>query len=174
MNSYRSLQTIQAEQYLGDPIPGVTCHGSPAEVQANGCDSSRKNIPHVHTKETGGMHVLKVGNWIFPVAGGPFAVADDVRFRSNWEVPAPTPLVPVATPADPAINILLPDAGVNATVAQIKQEIELLKSEPVMPPADDTAPKLTSGQVADSFPSAPYGVPTGPKAPVEVPEVAAE
>ena len=87
MTTYRSLETLQAVQYTGAPIEGVTCSGTPEEVQKHGCDSSRKHLPHVHTQAVGGMTVLAPGMWIFPLHGGPFGVAPDVRFRSNWEVP---------------------------------------------------------------------------------------
>lgn len=91
MERYRSLQTIEAVQFTGTAIPDVTCHGTPEEVTTNGCDSSRKQHPHVHTKETGGMHVLIPGDWIYPVSGGPWAVATDALFRASWEVPGASP-----------------------------------------------------------------------------------
>ena len=105
MNTYRSLNTIQAVQYTGDPLPGITCEGGNesldpiarhAAVMAAGCDSSRKHLPHVHANVTGGMVVLQPGDWIFPVQGGPWGVASDAKFRSYWEVPAP--VIPVPTP----------------------------------------------------------------------------
>ena len=99
MNAYRSLQTIEAEQYLGTPIAGVTCEATNIDpnvaeraVMAAGCDSSRKHLPHVHTQAIGGMNVLKVGDWIFPVRGGPFGVASDKTFRQSWEVESATEL----------------------------------------------------------------------------------
>ena len=103
MNTYRSLETIKAVQFTGDPIPDVTCHGTPEQVQANGCDSSRKLHPHVHTQATGGMTILKPGDWIYPVPGGPFAVASDAKFRAHWEVPAPE-----AAPAAPTFPESVP------------------------------------------------------------------
>lgn len=87
MKLYRSLEHIKAVQYTGDPIPDVTCSGSAEEVQKHGCDPSRKHLLHVHTQAIGGMTVLSPGDWIYPVQGGPFAVAKDARFRGHWEVP---------------------------------------------------------------------------------------
>lgn len=87
MNTYRSLNTIQAVQFTGDPIHGVTCGGSESEVFANGCDSSRKQHIHVHANVTGGMVVLQPGDWIFPVSGGPWGVASNAKFCGAWEVP---------------------------------------------------------------------------------------
>lgn len=110
IKTYRSFETIQAVQYLGEPIPEITClSNSPDEKaavkarEAAGCDGSRYKHPHVHTKATGGMTVLKHGDWIFPVPGGPFGVSSDGTFRAHWEVdyssrpvvvPAPV-LIPV-------------------------------------------------------------------------------
>lgn len=97
---YRSLETIEAVQYTGDTIPGVTCSGSDAEVQEHGCDSSRKRHTHVHTTATGGMTVLKESDWVFPMPGGPFGTASDAKFRSHWEVPVIDSVVdPVADDA---------------------------------------------------------------------------
>lgn len=91
MTSYRSLETIKAVQYQGEPIPDVTCQGSNEEFLSNGCDSSRRNVPHVHTMAVGGMTCLQKGDWIFPLHGGPFGVASDAKFRSHWEVPEVIP-----------------------------------------------------------------------------------
>jgi hypothetical protein len=102
MKTYRSKQTIQAVQYLGDPIPGITCHGTEAERMKSGCDSSRCHLPHIHTKAVGGMTVLRVGDWIFEEDDGPFAMKHDAGFRAFWEVPedASEPVVaPIPTPA---------------------------------------------------------------------------
>lgn len=90
MTTYRSTQTIQAVQFTGTAIPEITCGGSPAEVQSNGCDSSRKQHIHVHTQAIGGMTVLQPGDWIFAVPGGPWGTASDAKFRAHWEVPAAT------------------------------------------------------------------------------------
>ena len=146
MKTYRSLETIQAVQFQGDPIPGVTCHGSAEEVQANGCDASRKNHPHVHTMDTGGMKVLQKGDWVFPVRGGPFGVASDEKFRSHWEVPVHVE-APPATQNDAAVNVLLPTAGVSATVEHIRTIVAEQAAAPVLPEATPTP--LVSGQVAD-------------------------
>lgn len=102
MTIYRSLQTIQAEQFTGTAVPDVTCGGSPEEVAANGCDSSRKQHLHVHTQATGGMTVLKPGDWIFPLIGGPWGVANDEKFRAHWEVPASVVTDPVLE--EPALS----------------------------------------------------------------------
>ena len=90
MKTYRSLNTIEAVQYQGAPIPGITCDGHTNEQSRMnaGCDSSRVHLPHVHGNAIGGMIVLKVGDWIFPVQGGPWGVASDGKFRGSWEVPA--------------------------------------------------------------------------------------
>ena len=126
MNTYRSTQTIEAQQFTGEPIPDVTCGGSPDEVQAHGCDSSRKHLPHVHTQAIGGMTVLKPGDWIFPVHGGPWGVATDARFRSSWEVPAPLAAVPpsaVTKPEVPASATTFPaDSPVPVVPAGIRPE----------------------------------------------------
>lgn len=110
MNTYRSIETIQAIQYTGEPVAGVTCAGTPAEVQLSGCDASRKHLPHVHTQSIGGMTILKAGDWVFPVAGGPFGTASDGKFRSHWEVSVPTPValpVAVSVPAPVAVPELV-------------------------------------------------------------------
>lgn len=86
--TYRSLQTIDALQYTGDPIPEVTCSGVDDDYQKNGCDGTRKHLPHVHTRALGGLTVLKPGDWIMPEQGGPFDVASDEKFQANWEVKA--------------------------------------------------------------------------------------
>lgn len=99
MTSYRSLTTIQAVQYAGEPLPGITCEGSDQEMKDNGCDSSRRQLRHVHANVTGGMVVLKPGDFIFPMPGGPWGVSSDERFQASWEVPAPAPapaVVPTA------------------------------------------------------------------------------
>ncbi len=89
MTHYRSLATLPAEQYLGVPIPGITCDG---DRDKHGCDSSRGHLPHVHSNTVGGLTVLKYGDWIMPQAGGPFAVAPDAEFRAYYEVPEATPV----------------------------------------------------------------------------------
>lgn len=95
MNTYRSKQTIQAVQFDGSEIPGVTCHGGGDEPiaqsrvrMANGCDTSRAHLPHVHANVTGGMQVLQPGWWIYPVAGGPWGACTDEKFQASWEVPS--------------------------------------------------------------------------------------
>lgn len=120
MNRYRSLDTIYAVQFTGEPILDVTCHGTPADVQAHGCDASRKQHTHVHTQATGGMTVLKPGDWIYPVPGGPWGVASDGRFRGSWEVPAPIPAmtaVPASEPVELPSVVLFPEAVPQAAVA---------------------------------------------------------
>lgn len=87
MERYRKLETVQAVQYLGDPIPDVTCEGTREQRAVNGCDNTRGHLPHVHTLAIGGLTVLKKGNWIEPVAGGPFQVWSNARFRAYHEVP---------------------------------------------------------------------------------------
>lgn len=103
MTKYRSLETLEAVQYLGVPIPGVTCDGDSEDAvirakarETHGCDSSRGNHPHVHTQAVGGMSVLVPGMWIFPIRGGPWGVAADARFRGSWEVPKPAEALPPA------------------------------------------------------------------------------
>lgn len=103
MNTFRSRATQEAVQYLGEPIPDVVCDGDFAE---HGCDHSRKHLPHVHSKQTGGMTMLRVGDWIMPQKGGPFVVASDADFRSYFEVPAE------AIPADKAIPDDSPAPGI--------------------------------------------------------------
>lgn len=109
MTTYRSKETIYAVQFTGTYIPGVTCDGSSTDKDtrdaaryAAGCDSSRAHHLHVHTQETGGMHVLKPGDWVFPVIGGPLGVASDEKFRAHWEVPE-VMIAPVdqVAPAEP-------------------------------------------------------------------------
>ena len=141
MNRYRSLETIQAVQYLGEPIPGVTCHGSEDEVRANGCDSSRKIHPHVHTQAIGGMTVLKTGDWIFPLPGGPFGVASDTRFRGSWEVPAPEP---VLTPVIGAETVELPTVSAEASTSKV---VEIPQPAPLVTPGP-AAPALFTGNTA--------------------------
>ena len=147
MNRYRSLETLQAIQYLGEPIPDVTCHGTPEQVQTNGCDPSRKQHPHVHTQATGGMTVLKVGDWIFPMAGGPWGVASDARFRGSWEVPAAAPLVVAAQAEAPAIVATESDSGLAA------MPDNLVVMEPPAPLVDEI-----SADAAHSAPVAPEPV----------------
>lgn len=84
MTTYRSLATLDAIQYHGEPIPGVTCDGNRDKY---GCDSSRAHLTHVHTRAIGGITVLKDGDWIMRSDGGPFAVAEDAEFRKCYEVP---------------------------------------------------------------------------------------
>lgn len=86
---YRSLETIKAVQYKGDPIPDVTCSGTGKDLEKNGCDPSRRLLPHVHTAATGGMTPLRADDWIIPVRGGPFMVSSDAHFRVHWEVSEP-------------------------------------------------------------------------------------
>lgn len=114
MTTYRSKDTIQAVQFTGDAIPDITCGGSPAEVQANGCDSSRKQHRHVHTQAIGGMTVLQPGDWIFAVPGGPWGTASDGKFRAHWEVPA----VPITPPLEvaPTATATFPEADTTAPV----------------------------------------------------------
>ncbi len=121
MQTYRSKQTLEAVQFTGTAIPGVTCDGSSLDKDtreaakfANGCDSSRAHLLHVHTKDTGGMKVLKPSDWIFPVEAGPFGVADDAKFQSHWEVPGTQPVVAEqAEQAAPAqtVDEILAEAG---------------------------------------------------------------
>lgn len=104
MNTYRSLQTIQAVQFTGEHIPDVTCLGSSTDPEirdkaraANGCDATRAGLPHVHTKAVGGITVLAPGWWIFAVPGGPWAAQPDATFRAGWEVPDPNAVTPKVT-----------------------------------------------------------------------------
>ncbi len=108
MNSYRSLSTIDAIQYTGAPIDGVTCSGSNEDYREKGCDNSRRHLPHVHTLTVGGITVLQPGDWIFRVVGGPFGVASDAKFRASWQViddrsdlPELPDLPPVELPGQP-------------------------------------------------------------------------
>lgn len=102
MTTYRSKQTISAVQFIGDPIEGVTCLGSSPDKdiaekarQANGCDSSRAHMPHVHTKDVGGMKVLTHGMWVFAEPAGPWGTKSDAGFRAFWEVPNEVVAAPV-------------------------------------------------------------------------------
>lgn len=99
MNTYRSLSVIKAVQYTGSAIPDVTCSGSDQEYRERGCDTSRRYHPHVHTVQTSGITVLKTGDWIYPVFGGPFAVVSDEKFRTGFEVPPPAEPPQVQLPA---------------------------------------------------------------------------
>ncbi len=81
---YRLRETREAVQYTGSPIAGVTCTGN---RDLHGCDQSRMALPHVHTIAPGGLTVLHPGDWILPVAGGPFSVLHDAEFRAYYEVP---------------------------------------------------------------------------------------
>lgn len=115
MQPYRKLETRLAVQYQGDPIPDVTCEATEKQLEVNGCGSDSRRIhPHVHTMSVGGLDVLRPGDWIMPVPGGPFCRVDDATFRSYFEVPAaevpaaPAPLIatpesapPVTPPAPP-------------------------------------------------------------------------
>lgn len=133
MNTYRSLSVIKAVQYTGSPIPDVTCGGSDHEHREKGCDSSRRYHLHVHTAAVGGMTVLKPGDWIYPVSGGPFAVAADDKFRQGFEVPAPMtapmtepePLV-YAVPDGTFSASSLPPAKPEEIVADLKTIDEIL------------------------------------------------
>lgn len=101
MQRYRSLESKEAVQYLGEPIPDVTCEGTGDQKMVNGCDPSRAHLPHVHTAATGGLTCLKPGDWIMPIVGGPFVAVSDGLFRSYFEVPPPSPglfLVPAPEP----------------------------------------------------------------------------
>jgi hypothetical protein len=89
MQTFRSLATIEATQYTGIPIPDITCHGEEEKFMANGCDASRRYVPHVHSRAVGGMTALKAGDWIIAEAGGPFKVIPDPLFRAQYEVAAP-------------------------------------------------------------------------------------
>ena len=122
MTKYRSLQTIEAIQYTGTPIADVTCEplaDANEEAQRrekNGCDTNRAHLTHVHTNVPGGLTVLKHGDWISRVPGGPFTAIPDLQFRTNWEVSTATPKpepdggktvtapapAKVAAPAEPA------------------------------------------------------------------------
>ena len=124
MTKYRSLNTIEAVQYTGAPIPGVTCDGHTNEqARMNaGCDSSRIHLPHVHGNTIGGMIVLAPGNWIFPVADGPWGVASDAKFRGSWEVPAEAPTAPPATFPDEIPLAVVPEAPAPGDVTAPTQE----------------------------------------------------
>lgn len=101
--AYRSLEVIKAVQYQGEVIPDVTCEGSEKQRLFNGCDNTRAHLPHVHTQAVGGLTVLKTGDWIFPLNGGPFGVAPDMKFRSHWEVrPEPVEFEPEPAALPPA------------------------------------------------------------------------
>lgn len=108
MTTYRSTRTIEAVQYTGQPIPGITCDGSHDNEAirnkarfAAGCDASRAHLPHVHANVTGGMIVLMATDWIYAVPGGPFAVLHDQDFRAAFEVPA-APAVEPEPESEPA------------------------------------------------------------------------
>lgn len=156
MNHYRSLQTIEAIQYTGTPIPGVTCEpqaDAKAEAERrknNGCDTARAHLPHVHANVSGGLVVLKEGDWITPVYGGPFAVLADDYFRANWEVPItimePTPIAEVPPPEK------TPESGKAITADKpVQQGKEEPKPEPVAEipsePGRTTAPAGKAGKV---------------------------
>lgn len=109
MNSYRSLQTHLAIQYVGEPIPGVTCEGTEEQRKVNGCEGSRGHMPHVHTTSVGGLDVLRPGDWIMPVDGGPFCRVPDGMFRLYWEVPPPVPpAIKAQTAPTPLSDQLIP------------------------------------------------------------------
>lgn len=99
MPDYRSKATITADQYVGEVIPDVICDGN---RDKHGCDGSRAHMPHVHTRANGGITVVKPGDWIVAVRGGPFDVYPDGMFRSLYEVPEHEP--PVAAPARKAVK----------------------------------------------------------------------
>jgi hypothetical protein len=125
MKTYRSKQTIEAVQFLGAPIEGVTCQGTPAERQVHGCDSSRAHLLHVHTKDTGGMKVLKPGDWIFPELNGPWGTKSDAGFRSFWEVP------PEKTPVEPEVS---------AVAGTFPADSEVPVADPVVSPLPPREP----------------------------------
>lgn len=87
MEKYRKFETVQAVQYLGEPIPDVTCEGTKEQRAVGGCDNTRAHLPHVHTRAIGGLTVIQKGDWIEPVTGGPFRVWSDANFRAYQEVP---------------------------------------------------------------------------------------
>lgn len=101
---YRSKEIFQAVQYMGNPIEGITCEGTDEQFKVNGCDSSRRGIPHVHGKYVGGMRCLVIGDWIMPEPGGPFNVVADAKFRANCEVPSDP------QPAEPPVIVGPPSA----------------------------------------------------------------
>lgn len=145
MNSYRSLQTHLAIQYVGEPIPGVTCEGTEEQRKVNGCEGSRGHMPHVHTTSVGGLDVLRPGDWIMPVDGGPFCRVPDGMFRLYWEVPPPVP---------PAIK---------AQAAPTPLSYQLTGARP---PLEPTPPPETETPPAPS----PEGEPLSPSAPSTAPE----
>ena len=173
MNTYRSKETIQAEQYTGAPIPGVTCQGTPEERQVHGCDGTRAHLPHVHTQSTGGLDVLQPGTWIFPVRGGPFGVASDARFRANWEV---DPGEPLLTPHIPTLNEELAAAGL-PTEAEIRgalvtahKPLDVILAENGLPSAGQIRQTMATPPTAP--PAAPVPAPPQVVPPVPVAETA--
>lgn len=104
MTTYRSLQTIEAIQYAGEPIPAVTCSGEGEDQKRYGC-TGLAGVPHVHTAAVGGAHRLEPGDWIFPVPkGGPFDVASNGKFRAYWEVPVMVPVMGQANRSQPGLS----------------------------------------------------------------------
>lgn len=106
MNRYRKLESMEAVQYTGEPLPGITCEGTPEQRNANGCDNTRAHLPHIHSKSMGGLDVVKPGDWIMPVLGGPFCRVPDGMFRQHFEVPGP---VEVVVPVVETAPLALPD-----------------------------------------------------------------
>lgn len=140
MITYRSKDTIQAVQFTGDAIPDITCGGSPAEVQANGCDSSRKQHLHVHTQAIGGMTVLQPSDWIFAVPGGPWGTASDGKFRAHWEVPAAT-TKPTIAELETTFAVLSPTTCAEAHGSLAAGPApEVATETAAFPEADTTAP----------------------------------
>jgi len=134
MQRYRSKETFEAVQYLGQPIPGITCEGTDAQYEASGCDSGRRKIPHVHGKYPGGMRCLKVGDWIMPEPGGPWNVVPDDKFRANVEVPENKPVVAPSVaeelpPTEPAPTEITESAPTEAAPTEITEATEPTPTE---------------------------------------------
>lgn len=110
MQKYRKLETVEAVQYQGEPIEGVTCEGTETQRAVGGCDNTRAHFPHAHTRAIGGLNVLKAGDWILPQPGGPFMVLSDEKFRGYCEVPVVAPVVAPVNTAPPAIEAGVVDA----------------------------------------------------------------
>lgn len=130
MTRYRKLESMEAVQYTGETIPGVTCEGTEEQRRANGCDNTRAHMPHIHSRSMGGLDVVKPGDWIMPVPGGPFCRVTDGMFRQHFEVPEEVAPVEVAVaqgidtapPVDTAPSAL-PDPT-PAALAQVLGNIE--------------------------------------------------
>lgn len=154
MNRYRSLSTVDAVQYQGAPIPGVTCPGSgdPEARHKYGCDPNRGQLAHVHANVTGGIAVLKEGDWIFAAAGGPWAVWPDEKFRGYYEVPEVGAAELEAFPVvNPEVAVASGETGKDQEAENIPEpgsvETQPAVSEPAVAPP---TPKVTRSRTTST------------------------